>query len=351
MSEPGASGGTSPRTSARVSVKKAVRKPVKKPPETATQRLGRLLGMVPWLLQHPGVSVAEAAREFGVTEQQIEDDLSLLFVCGTPGHSHAELIDAQWDTGYIFLDNADDISRPMRLTRDEAVTLTAGLQSLTSSLVGDEVIERTLAKIRAASAAMEPSGQVALEIDDGRQHAAMEPLVEALSRRRRVHLSYFVPTRDETTERDVDPMRVVNLDGSWYLEGWCHRANDVRLFRLDRIESVRVLDVDGTPSEQARPRNLDVDLFVPGADDLTVVIDAAPAAAWIADYYPNEGVEALPAGGVRVTMKVSDPTMVRRLMLQLGGEAHVVEPEGLAASVATWAREALSAYDEGRPGG
>ena len=324
--------------------RQAAKRPARKPAETATQRLGRLLGMVPWLLQHPGVPVAEAAREFGVSEQQIDEDLSLLFVCGTPGHSHAELIDAQWDTGYIYLDNADDISRPMRLTRDEAVTLIAGLQSLTSSLVGQEVIERTLAKIRAASATMEQTGQVALEIDDGRQHPAMGPLVDALSGRRRVHLSYFVPTRDETTERDVDPMRVVNLDGSWYLEGWCHRARAVRLFRLDRIESVEVLDQDGTPPEQARPRNLDVDLFVPGADDLTVVIDASADAAWIADYYPNEGADTLPEGGVRVTMKVSDPTMIRRLMLQLGGSAHVVEPPALAASVAAWAQEALAAY-------
>lgn len=320
--------------------------PRRRTAETATQRLERLLAMVPWLLQHRGVSVEEAAREFGVTEQQIDEDLNLLFVCGTPGHSHSELIDAQWDTGYIYLDNADDIAKPMRLTRDEAVTLTAGLQSLTSSLVGAEVIERTLAKLRDASARLDQAGQVALEIDDGRQHPAMVPLADALGRRRRVHLSYFVPTRDETTERDVDPMRVVNLDGSWYLEGWCHRAEGVRLFRLDRIEAVEVLDVDGTPPEEATPRDLDVDLFVPGADDLTVVIEAQPEAAWIADYYPNEGAEPRPGGGVRVTMRVADPTMIRRLMLQLGGSAHVVAPVELARSVGAWAREALVAYED-----
>jgi proteasome accessory factor C len=194
---------------------------------------------------------------------------------------------------------------------------------------------------------MERAGQLALEIDDGRQHPAMRPLVDALTQHRRIHLSYFVPTRDETTERDVDPMRVVNLDGSWYLEGWCHRAGGVRLFRLDRIEAVEVLDVDGTPPPEATPRNLDLDLFVPGADDVTVVIAASPEAAWIADYYPNEGSETQPDGGVRVTMRVADPAMVRRLMLQLGGAAHVVVPAELAESVAAAAREALAAYDAG----
>ena len=318
----------------------------RRPAETATQRLERLLAMVPWLLQHRGAALEEAAREFGVTEQQIEDDLSLLFVCGTPGHSHLELIDAQWDSGYIYLDNADDIARPMRLARGEAVTLLAGLQSLSASLVDDDVVERTMAKIRAASGEAGDAARVALEIDDGRQHAAMAPLVDALTRHRRVHLVYYVPTRDETTERDVDPMRVVNLDGHWYLEGWCHRAEAVRLFRLDRVEDVKVLEVDGTPPAHARPRDLDVDVFVPGSEDLTVVIEAAPEAAWIADYYPNEGVERDDDGSVRVTLRVADPALVRRLMLQLGGQAHVVEPADLAASVGDWAREALAAYGD-----
>lgn len=314
-------------------------------PETATQRLQRLLVMVPWLLQHPGVSIAEAASEFGVSERQVEDDLALLFVCGTPGGSHAELIDAQWDGGHIYLSNADDIARPMRLTRDEAVTLTAGLHALVASLVNPEVVERTLAKLRRASAD-DRGPALELEIDDGRQHPAMEPVRQALADNRRLHLTYWVPSRDEATERDVDPMRALNLDGHWYLEGWCHRAEGVRLFRLDRVESATVLDVDGTPPAGAAPRDLAVDVYVPGEDDLTVVIETDPEAAWIADYYPTEGVEQRPGGGVVVTMRVADPALVRRLMLQLGGAAWVVEPADLAANIAAEAHTALAHYDE-----
>lgn len=327
--------------------------------ETATQRLGRLLDMVPWLLHHRGVSVVDAAREFGVTEQQLVDDLELLFVCGTPGYGHAELIDAQWESGHIYLDNADDIAAPMRLSQDEAVTLMAGLQALGSTLLNPEVTERTLTKLRAARSATATSGRggdpatrIALELDDGSQHPAMAALKAALATRSRVHLRYYVPTRDETTERDVDLMRVVHLDGQWYAEAWCHRAVDVRLFRLDRIDAVTVLDVDGTPPRQAQSRTLD-DVFVAAPDDLTVVIEANADAAWIADYYPNEGVTrvAAAAGGVgagapavRITLKVADPALVRRLMLRLGGQARVVEPPELAVAVAQQARAALAAY-------
>ena len=326
--------------------RRGARRPARKPPETATQRLGRLLDMVPWLVQHRGVPIAEAAREFGVTPEQVVEDLQLLFVCGTPGYGHAELIDAEWDSGHIYLDNADDIAAPMRLTRDEAVTLTAGLQALGSTLVGSDVAERTLAKLRAAAATTieEPGGRIALDFDDGSQHPAMATLKEAFARGRRIHLRYYVATRDESTERDVDIMRIVNLDAQWYVEGYCHRAQDVRLFRLDRIEASAVLDVDGTPPSDARPRDLD-DVFVPGENDLTVVIEASRWAAWIADYYPNEGVERAENGSLRVTLKVADPALVRRLMLRLGGEARVVEPAELAAAVVDEARSALEAYD------
>lgn len=321
----------------------------RRPAETATQRLGRLLDMVPWLIQHPGVPIEEAADEFGVTREQIVEDLELLFVCGTPGYGHSELIDAEWDSGHIYLDNADDIAAPMRLSRDEAVTLMAGLQALGSTLVGSDVAERTLDKIRAAAASTveEPGGRIALDLDDGSQHPAMATLREAFARGRRVHLRYYVATRDESTERDVDIMRIVNLDSQWYVEGYCHRAEDVRLFRLDRIEASSVLEVDGTPPPQARPRDLD-DVFVPGENDLTVVIEASRWAAWIADYYPNEGVERADDGSLRVTLKVADPALVRRLMLRLGGEARVVEPAELAAAVAGEARAALAAYDLGK---
>jgi proteasome accessory factor C len=234
----------------------------------------------------------------------------------------------------------------MRLTRDEAVTLTAGLQALGSTLVGSDVTERTLEKIRGAAgtAVAGPTGRIDLDLDDGSQHPAMATLKDAFARGRRVHLRYYVATRDEATERDVDIMRILNLDSQWYVEGYCHRAVDVRLFRLDRIEDVTVLDVDGTPPPGATPRDLD-DVFVPGENDLTVVLEASRWAAWIADYYPNEGVERRADGSLRLTLKVADPALVRRLVLRLGGEARVVEPQELADAVADEARSALAAYD------
>jgi proteasome accessory factor C len=315
--------------------------------ESATERLSRLLAMVPWLLSHQGVALSEAAREFGVDERQLVKDLELLFVCGLPGHLPDDLIEADWEGGFVYVGNADAISRPLRLGVDEALALIVGLRTLmTVPGLGDrDAVSRALAKLEAAAgAAGEPAGAVRIDLDRSIDPAELEACEDALRRRRRLHLGYLVPHRDETTERDVDPMRVLHVDGRWYLEGWCHRAEGVRLFRLDRVVRADVLDVDGTPPASARGRDLDAGLFAPGPDDHVVTLDLRPGARWVVDYYPVEHVVEDGEGGLRVTLRTGDLAWLRQLVLRLGGSGRVVDPPQLAEEVRRTAREALTAY-------
>jgi proteasome accessory factor C len=315
--------------------------------ESATVRLSRLLTMVPWLLNRQGVEIDEAAREFGVTPAQVEADLALLFLCGTPGGYHGDLIEAEWESGKVFLGNADTIKRPLRLGVDEALTLIVGLRALAAVPgIGErDAVVRALAKIEAATgSAAAGSSRIQVVIDEGTSNEALALAQQALTAHRRVHLRYLVPGRDESTERDVDPMRVINFDAQWYLEGWCHRAEDVRLFRVDRIESLTILDQDGTPPSGAEPRDLDSGVFTPRADDQLVRVALEPGAAWVSDYYLTESVEPTPGGGAVITLRTADTAWLRRLMWRLGAQASVIEPAELALAVQSGARAALDAY-------
>jgi len=316
-------------------------------PETAIARLSRLLTMVPWLLNRQGVEIGEAAREFGVSPAQIEADLALLFLCGTPGGYHGDLIEAEWESGRVFLGNADTIRRPLRLGVDEALALIVGLRALMAVPgIGErDAVVRALAKLEAATgSASAGTSRIQVVIDEGKSTETLALAHEALTAHRRVHLRYLVPARDESTERDVDPMRVINFDAQWYLEGWCHRAQDVRLFRLDRVESLTILDVDGTPPATAEPRDLDSGVFIPHPDDQLVRLALGPGAAWVSDYYPTESVEQTEGGGLVVTLRTADTAWLRRLMWRLGSHASVIEPAELASDVERGAREALAAY-------
>jgi proteasome accessory factor C len=314
--------------------------------ESATARLGRLLTMVPWLVNRQGIDLAEAAAGLGVSEQQLEDDLQLLFMCGY-GQMPDELIDAQWEGGRVFVTNAETIARPLRLGVDEALTLMVGLRALAAVPgIGDrDAIERALAKLeRATGASAEAAARVDVSIDDAVEAAVLADARRALEGRRRVHLRYLVPSRDEATERDVDPMRVLMVDGRWYLEGWCRRAEQVRLFRLDRIEALTVLDQPADVPPAATARDLREGLFQPSPDDTVVTLELDPAGHWVVDYYPVESVERLPDDRLLVRLRVGDDRWLRALTLRLGGAGRVLDPPALALAVHRRAQEALEAY-------
>jgi proteasome accessory factor C len=139
-------------------------------------------------------------------------------------------------------------------------------------------------------------------------------------------------------------MRVINFDAHWYLEGWCHRAEDVRLFRMDRVESLTILDEDGTPPATAQPRDLDSGVFTPRAEDQLVRLALGPGAAWVSDYYPTESIERTQDGGAVIALRTADTAWLRRLMWRLGSQATVLEPADLALEVEHGARAALEPY-------
>lgn len=314
----------------------------------ATARLSRLLALVPYLLARQGVPIGEAAREFGISERQLVKDLELLFVCGLPGHLPDDLIEADWESGHVYVSNADAIARPLRLGVDEAVALLVGLRTLAElpGLHDRDAIERAIAKLeRAAGDAAAPGGQVAVEVDGHGRGAILALWHQALALGRRLHLRYHVPARDETTERDVDPMRVVVVDGRPYLEAWCRRAEDVRLFRLDRVVDAKLLDISAAVPEDARHRDFDEGVFQPSPDDLLVTVDLRPAGHWVAEYYPCESIEDLENDVLRITLRTADTRWVERLLLRLGGSGQVVEPVDLADRVRNKAMAALATYD------
>jgi proteasome accessory factor C len=317
----------------------------------AQEQVSRLLSMLPYLLAHPGVRVSDVADLYGVSERQVVRDLNVLWFSGLPGLAMGDYIEVDMDAvegeGVINVSNADYLARPLRLGTDEALALLVAVRTLAAiPAAGDrDAVDRVVAKLeRAAGAAAERAQSVRVELEAGARGNLAAAVRRALTERRLLHLSYWVPGRDETTERDVDPMRLVVVEGRSYLEAWCRRAHGVRLFRLDRVQAAEVLDAPAEVPPQARPRDLAAGLFQPSPEDDVVTLDLRPSARWVGDYYPCESVEDLDDGSRRVSLRTPDPRWVRRLVLRLGGAARVVDPPELAEAVRRDAREALGAY-------
>jgi len=144
-------------------------------------------------------------------------------------------------------------------------------------------------------------------------------------------------------------MRLLLVDGHWYLEAWCRSAEGVRMFRLDRIEELVARDEPSRPPPDVAPRDISGGLFLPSPEDVQVRIRLLPRARWVADYYPCQSVVE-DGDDLLVTLRSNETTWVRRLVAGLGGAAQVLDPLELAEQIAQEARLALAAYDTPEPG-
>ena len=231
--------------------------------------------------------LADTATAFGLSERQLLDDLNLLWCVELRNPDPYCPIDLSYEGGEIVVSQAESMGRPLRLAVDEASALLVALRMLADipGLEDRSALSRLIAKLEAAAGeAAGPSAQVAVQVDKPTGDQAIVQIRDALERKRRVHLRYYVPGRDEATQRDVDPMRLLVVEGRAYLEGWCRRAEGVRLFRLDRILGIDVLDVPAAVPEDAQPVDVDQGLFRPSADDVHVTIEVFAAGRWVAEY-------------------------------------------------------------------
>jgi proteasome accessory factor C len=305
-------------------------------------RLGRLLNLVPYLLARPGIAVADAAAGLGVTERQLREDLELLWVCGLPGYGPGDLIDMAFDGDRVTVTYDAGIDRPLRLTQDEALALVVALRMLaeTPGTGTRDAIERALAKIEnAAGDLADPPVAVRLPANAER----LDAIRAAVEGGHALRLTYYTAARDETTDRVVDPLRVLMVGGKAYLEAWCRRAEATRMFRVDRIDAFTELDEPAAPPAHVDLHDVSDGVFHPTPDLPLVTLRVGRGSRWITEYYPceevrREGDEWL------VTMRVTDLGWAQRLLIGLGPDVTVVGPLELVERIRAQAAAALDQY-------
>jgi proteasome accessory factor C len=316
--------------------------------ERASERLLRLLGMIGYLDRNDGVSVEQLAAHFGVTPAQVMADVDTLWMSGTPGYYPHDLIDFDadsYDRGEIRLTESRGMTRPLRLGTREAVTLLAALSAMVADLGPTldpehaEVLRSTLGKLTAATGEAANAVDVRLAVD-GRPDV-VAAVRTALAGGRRLRIRY-VNASDVTSERDVDPLRLTTSDERSYLQAWCLRAGDERLFRLDRVLTAEVLDVPAGPHPGAG-RGATAE-FRPDPTGAVVTLHLRSTGRWVAETVPVEAVRNLADGSFEVDVRVNQPAFLRSLLLQAAQEVLGVSPPEMAHDVAERARGALAAY-------
>jgi proteasome accessory factor C len=326
-------------------------------------RLERILVLVPYCLRNPGVSLEELGKRFGVSIEDIIEDLNLVFMCGLPDYTPADLMDVSWEGGRVWIRMADYFSRPLRLTRSEAIPLYVKAKAILDFLESpsgrgidtypgvEELGSLRSALAKLGRALLPQDGSVAELTERIRVHLEagevrwLPLLRDAVTGRKTVGMEYYTYSRDTLTQRRVDPYLVFASLGHWYMNGYCHLARDRRIFRLDRIKSLEPTDeVFDLPDDAAAelPSPL---LHLPGPEDATVRLRVSPrVSTWLDEFLPVETSEERARGWREITFHTYALPWLEKLLLRFGSDVVVIEPAELGQNVRASASRILALY-------
>jgi proteasome accessory factor C len=282
------------------------------------------------------VEVAEMADRFRMSEDELVADLELASLCGLPPYVD-EMVDVFVDNGRIYAGVPRLFTRPLQLTAPEGFALLAAGRAALALPGSDPAgpLARALDKLETAlahSSTVGSNGGAGTGISAGvvggvaidlPRPELTETLVDAAERCAVMVMRYWVPSRDEVTERTIVPRSVFTDRGYWYVRADDERSGQERCFRVDRIETladtgttVAVRQVPAGPPDWFRD-----------ADVERVAMRLSPRATWVAEWFPADEIVDIGDGMLRVTLPVSSEQWLVGLLLRLGPEAQVESPE------------------------
>jgi proteasome accessory factor C len=325
---------------------------------STADRLRRLLAILAWLAQVGEAPIDETARRFDLTPEDLVTELEMAACCGVPPYTPDQLMEIVVTEDTVSVRVGTSLARPRRLSPSEGFALATSARALLAVPGSDDggALSRALAKLDRALGGEE----IGVELDA----PELLPLVRAaLADRQLLHISYYSASTDRVTERDVAPLRLFASEGHWYLDAWCETADDLRRFRVDRINAAEAVD-RGFPPEAVLPVEPEGDdggaeggagggggggagslgPYIPGPDSRRVRLSLDPATAWLVESIPSTGPPTPADDRVEVELFVGGDAWLERLLLRLGPDARVLDPPEYATLAAEAAARVLRTY-------
>ena len=173
----------------------------------------------------------------------------------------------------------------------------------------------------------------------------------ALLGRKRLLLSYYVRSRDEVTEREVSPQRLVHYRENWYLDAWCHVRKELRSFSVDAIRRAEILEA---PARNVPEKTLDAVLgagygiFSGRSVEWARLRFTLQRARWVASeqWHPRQKGRFEADGSYVLELPYSDPRELAMDILRFGSDVEVMAPDTLKNRVVAELKAALQCYED-----
>lgn len=294
------------------------------PKSTPLEKAARMLDLVPYIYSHQGCSITELADEFSITESELLDDLTSLWMCG---ESKFDYMDLDFESGYVFIRNAETLNRIRSLSHQERISLLLGLSILEEELVDSgKDFKDDIDSLREKLG--DDISRIIVAKPDIRSEI-LKGIESAIANRRTLEISYHSIIEDSVDDRVIHPLELFSEEKYWYLVAFCEKANSHRTFRLDRIQRLRPLEAP------AIARDIPV-------NDSQIKIRARIHR----DARTNTEAlgSSLAIGGDEVVTSIYNQSWLARMVCASGGGIEVTDPARIRDDVLSIARSIRALY-------
>ena len=300
--------------------------------DTAAVRALRSMDLIPYVLENPGISIAELSAKFSVTQAQIESDLQLVFMCGLPGYTPYELIDVAFEDGVVSVIDPQVLDKPRKFSSNEIVVIALGLKILIDI---NQTNSTALTKLKQLSEKIAKLGsnKSILMAGDVSAFPFFEIISKSISEQRILNLQYHSLIKDQITQRLVLPEKLYFLNGSLYLAALDIDIDSDRVFKVDLIKECKV-------GEQMAAKKV-----LESSIETTVILDVQKQNRNFIERNSSI-ITAIQENGdsTRVHLQVSNLEWIKLTVLSNAPGITVVSPELLATAVKQSARDLLALY-------
>ena len=305
--------------------------------DNAANRALRTMDLIPYILENPGVSITKLAKQFSVTEKQIESDLQLVFMCGLPGYTPYELIDLIFEEGIVSIIEPQVLDKPRRFTKSELVVIALGLQLLGELSSSDST---RLSKIKLLSNKITQLGgsNSVIFAPSSSKSPFVEVISKAITNKKSLTIQYQSLVKDEVSIRTIFPHNLYFMNGNLYLSAMDLTAKADRVFKVELIKTCEV--GNDISSEIVNENNSTIEVILDVQKTYKNFIERNSSIITAVEEQKN---------CFRVHLKLSNLEWLKRSILSNSPGIKVISPSLLAQEVSALATSLLASYQAVKP--
>jgi proteasome accessory factor C len=305
---------------------------------SGADRYNFMLALTGYLISHRQQPLAELANHFQVSEKEIKSAVVTISLSGVGMYRPDELFFLDYDLledGIVDLSFAPTLEEVPRLSTRQAAAIASGLAFLVD-LVDPEDQGQINELLEILGRGALSTKELPFMVQPNRGDGDLALVRAAVAQSKALRCSYINST-GEISSREIEPKLLESRESNWFVRGFCRTNNEPRVFRLDRMRQIELLD---SFEERVMPGGENSEIYAIRDTDTEVLFEVEPEAfGLIADYKPEYEISGNKA--VQVKISIGELETLGRIVSRYSGKVRVLAPGSARQAVWNFTQRAL----------